>query len=435
MIEIICDKNENGTNESYRKEMIRKPKNIKQIGELDSDKKIYIEDYAFTYINSIAYSNQDEEHIGVLLGESQKTENEKYIFIKGVVKAKITDSLSKNGTYFDEKVWNKIYSDVEKFFPRLTIVGWFISVPKMTSERMFRIKKTHLDNFAGNMKTLFQINVSQREENFFLYENSELRKQAGYICFYERNYEMQEYMMQKREGKSSEEGYDDRVIKNIRKVIKEKEVIKEQKRNNRLIYGFSGILVVVILVIGINLMNNYEKMTEFDHSINNLMNQMSSTNNIEETSYAIPVNVLPGDVYPTTSQNTSISQNITNSIQNLTTNAQASLTDMQNNLNDIQTTQAAQIMQEMQTTLITQMGNEIAKEGNISLQETSNLQTEPTETVQVSEPYIYTVKKGDTIMSICNSHYGTTSKYTEVMAANDITDSTKLMIGQQIKLP
>ena len=63
-------------------------KNIKQIGDVSSDRKIYIEDYAFTYIRSIAYGTPQEEQSGVLLGECQKSGEEKCLFIKGVIKAR-----------------------------------------------------------------------------------------------------------------------------------------------------------------------------------------------------------------------------------------------------------------------------------------------------------------------------------------------------------
>ena len=47
----------------------------------------------------------------------------------------------------------------------------------------------------------------------------------------------------------------------------------------------------------------------------------------------------------------------------------------------------------------------------------------------------YIVKKGDTIMSICQNYYGTVKKYPEVAAANNLDDVNKLYIGQEIKLP
>ena len=66
-------------------------------------------------------------------------------------------------------------------------------------------------------------------------------------------------------------------------------------------YVMSTFLVVVIIVIGINLMNSYEKMKQFDKSINTLMNQMSGndTDQSDNQDDTVTVNKLSGDVYPT----------------------------------------------------------------------------------------------------------------------------------------
>ena len=250
MIEIICNKDDSDKSEENPKDnntCIRRPKNIKQIGDVSSDKKIYIEDYAFTYINSIAYNSPQEEQAGVLLGELAKEGNERCVFVKGVIKAELGD---------------------------LSVVGWFAVMPEVTDERMARLKKLHLDNFAGNMKTLYLVDTVEKEEHFYLYENGTLKRQKGYVCFYERNYEMQEYMLERSEKKSCEDASDDRVIRNIRNVIREKEELKEQRKSGSFMYGVSAFLVVVIIVIGINLMNNYEKMRRLNQSVDNLMNQL-----------------------------------------------------------------------------------------------------------------------------------------------------------------
>jgi len=55
MIEIVCNDGEKKSLNGQQN--IKRPKNIKQIGEVQSNKKIYIEDYVFTYINSIAYED------------------------------------------------------------------------------------------------------------------------------------------------------------------------------------------------------------------------------------------------------------------------------------------------------------------------------------------------------------------------------------------
>lgn len=410
MIEIICNKDDSDKSEENPKDnntCIRRPKNIKQIGDVSSDKKIYIEDYAFTYINSIAYNSPQEEQAGVLLGELAKEGNERCVFVKGVIKAALGDT-SDTGIYFNENIWNKIYSDTEKYFPDLSVVGWFAVMPEVMDERMARLKKLHLDNFAGNMKTLYLVDTVEKEEHFYLYENGTLKRQKGYVCFYERNYEMQEYMLERSEKKSCEDASDDRVIRNIRNVIREKEELKEQRKSGSFMYGVSAFLVVVIIVIGINLMNNYEKMRRLNQSVDNLMNQLEgnerggqdgddkdvhdaeASGDISVDGDAIKVNRLSGDVYP------------------LEENSTSDKTERE-----------------------TMSDNNAASETTQAVSETDA----SVSSVKTDSYSMYTVKQGDTLMGICKRYYGTTTKYQEVMQYNGLDDSDMLYIGQQIKLP
>lgn len=412
MIEIICNKDDSDKSEENPKDnntCIRRPKNIKQIGDVSSDKKIYIEDYAFTYINSIAYNSPQEEQAGVLLGELAKEGNERCVFVKGVIKAALGDT-SDTGIYFNENIWNKIYSDTEKYFPDLSVVGWFAVMPEVTDERMARLKKLHLDNFAGNMKTLYLVDTVEKEEHFYLYENGTLKRQKGYVCFYERNYEMQEYMLERSEKKSCEDASDDRVIRNIRNVIREKEELKEQRKSGSFMYGVSAFLVVVIIVIGINLMNNYEKMRRLNQSVDNLMNQLEgnerggqdeddngvrdaeASGDISVDGNAIKVNRLSGDVYP------------------LEENSTSDKTERETETDNKAASETTQAISESET------------DASVS-------------SVKTDSYSMYTVKQGDTLMGICKRYYGTTTKYQEVMQYNGLDDSNMLYIGQQIKLP
>lgn len=412
MIEIICNKDDSDKSEENPKDnntCIRRPKNIKQIGDVSSDKKIYIEDYAFTYINSIAYNSPQEEQAGVLLGELVKEGNERCVFVKGVIKAALGDT-SDTGIYFNENIWNKIYSDTEKYFPDLSVVGWFAVMPEVTDERMARLKKLHLDNFAGNMKTLYLVDTVEKEEHFYLYENGTLKRQKGYVCFYERNYEMQEYMLERSEKKSCEDASDDRVIRNIRNVIREKEELKEQRKSGSFMYGVSAFLVVVIIVIGINLMNNYEKMRRLNQSVDNLMNQLEgnerggqdgddngvhdseASGDISVDGNAIKVNRLSGDVYP------------------LEENSTSDKTERETESDNKAASETTQAISESET------------DASVS-------------SVKTDSYSMYTVKQGDTLMGICKRYYGTTTKYQEVMQYNGLDDSDMLYIGQQIKLP
>ena len=391
MIEIIC----NGEDDSNKGNMrgnadIRRPKNIKQIGDVSSNRKIYIEDYAFTYINSVAYQTPEDEQAGVLLGEVQKSDEEKCLFIKGVIRAKTPENETKQGIVFNEKIWEKIYAEIEKFFPDLEVVGWFAAMPGITQERFLYLKKLHMDNFSSGMKTMYLVNTCDKEENFYLYENGELKKQKGYVCFYERNYEMQEYMLERRERKPIESPEKDKVMKSIRSIIQEKEEMRQRRKNSVFLYGISCFMAVVVLVIGINLLNSYEKMKKFDTSLSNIALEISNISekekSIQTSDNSVSVNKISGDVYPTEAE--------TQSTESWTTQSQ---------------TEQSQTEKQAESA-------EMVKEADAA-------QT------------TYIVKKGDTIMSICKKYYGNTEKLNEIIAVNNIEDADKLYIGQEIKLP
>ena len=391
MIEIIC----NGEDDSNKGNMrgnadIRRPKNIKQIGDVSSNRKIYIEDYAFTYINSVAYQTPEDEQAGVLLGEVQKSDEEKCLFIKGVIRAKTPENETKQGIVFNEKIWEKIYAEIEKFFPDLEVVGWFAAMPGITQERFLYLKKLHMDNFSGGMKTMYLVNTCDKEENFYLYENGELKKQKGYVCFYERNYEMQEYMLERRERKPIESPEKDKVMKSIRSIIQEKEEMRQRRKNSVFLYGISSFMAVVVLVIGINLLNSYEKMKKFDTSLSNIALEISNISekekSIQTSDNSVSVNKISGDVYPTEAETESTESRTTQSqTEQSQTEKQAASAEMVKEADAAQTT--------------------------------------------------YIVKKGDTIMSICKKYYGNTEKLNEIIAVNNIEDADKLYIGQEIKLP
>lgn len=408
---------------------IRMPKNIKQVGDVTTDKQIYIEDYAFTYINSLAYNNPNEEQAGVLLGELQKDGNTRNVFIKGVVKAKLSDDVSERGIYFNEQVWNGIYTDMEQYFPNLTVVGWFASLPRITSERMSHLKKVHLDNFAGSMKTLCLVDTLGKEENFFLYEGGEMTRQKGYVCFYERNYEMQEYMLERKVGRNNEESGHDRAVQSIRTIIKEKEEAKEQRKTASFMYKVSGFMVVVVLVIGINLINNYEKMRSFDDSLNTIISKISSIGVSDDASNvggsSVVVDMLPGDVYPTKEAADETSGTVESSYDSEDT---VSVTQDSTSISTSGTTSDTTSGMTGSTTGGMTGGTDV--DSNSSTDIGANVSN-----VSGQAVYEYTVKSGDTLYGICKKYYGDLSNTAEVVKYNNLDNEDRLLVGQVIKLP
>ena len=98
------------------------PKNIRQIGQVVKEPKIYIEDYVMTFARKMAEKNKNGQGIAVLLGKREE-DNEKHpVFIKGAVE--ICGWEEQKGLLFDNEIWSNIYEGVKNYFPDMGIVGW-----------------------------------------------------------------------------------------------------------------------------------------------------------------------------------------------------------------------------------------------------------------------------------------------------------------------
>ena len=415
MIEIICNGKGDKTGNSENTSVKELPKNIKQIGDVSSGKKIYIEDYAFTYINSIAYQSEDTELAGVLLGEMSRVEGQVCIFIKGVIKAKNPDTDSRE-ICFNEAVWSQIYNESEKYFPDLSIVGWFAALPRINAESMARMKKIHLDNFSGKEKTMYLVDIEEKEESFYLYEGGVMKKQRGYVCFYERNYEMQEYMLDKNRNKFVEKPETEKVVSSMRAIMREKEEQKRQKRASLISYGACAFMASVVVITGVNLVKSYEKMKRIDNSINSIVKEVSNLSGKETETVAqddvVPVNV----VYETKSAG---SETMAAGNTASTTAANSSGTSATGGTASSQNTDATQEM----------------AAGNDGVQAAPSSGNDSTQAAESVEYKKYIVQKGDTILGISKKNYGTTEMASQIIELNELKDANKLYVGQEIKLP
>ena len=76
---------------------------------------------------------------------------------------------------------------------------------------------------------------AEREEAFFRYENNFLVKQSGYYIYYEKNPQMQAYMLEKNAGKEQrQEEVPDEAVKAFRKIIQKKKNNIEEKETEEL---------------------------------------------------------------------------------------------------------------------------------------------------------------------------------------------------------
>lgn len=196
MIEIICREDLQKEEEKVNESSICLPKNIRQVGSPRGRHKIYIEDYVYTYLHTMA--QKKESCAAVFLGKSQVIKDIRYTFICGAVECGAA-VFQWDNICLDDSFWEYIYKEEKHYFPETEIVGWFLGKNGQAMELSPVVESAHRKYFAGRDKILMLMDVLEDEEIFFVYEQGYLQKREGYYIYYEKNIAMQEYMVSKRE--------------------------------------------------------------------------------------------------------------------------------------------------------------------------------------------------------------------------------------------
>lgn len=273
MIEVIY-KDENREAKG-REGIFSVPKNIRQIGLIKGNCRIYMEDYVYTFLEKYAGAEEsggeEKSCLAVLTGETKWDSGDAYVFIKGALTAE-TEELSREHIEFTDQLWQKIHQEMERYFEGQEIVGWFFAERALTLEASEIFQRAHLKNFGGGDKVLLLMDPAEREEAFFRYENNFLVKQSGYYIYYEKNPQMQAYMLEKNAGKEQrQEEVPDEAVKAFRKIIQkkknnieEKETEELEERTSVFSYAATACLVFAVAVAGTKFYQHYQEIQVLD---------------------------------------------------------------------------------------------------------------------------------------------------------------------------
>ena len=420
MIEIVY-KEENPDVE----QSIKLPKNVKQIGGEPGKRRVYLEDYVVSCIKG--NSSTEENGYGVLLGEIKRSGQETYVFVNGAVEAKAPAD-SPEDYVFDDNVWTGIYEKIKHFFSDWEIVGWYVRTGgdiyghASVHEKMLKLEKVHLDNFAGSDRICFYYDSVEGEEAIYAYDAGMLRRYYGYYIYYEKNVEMREYLESmfsdtagNRIGaKEGSTGGDDIFGRNSGRMktrfgeIKVRQEGRAGEKSSGSSYGkfAPGKIMagVAVAAVAFSLLNNMGQVQKAKSSMQQLAGRFveeKQTGDARDS--AVDVREVAGNVYPTTEgQSEAAGQQSTEVAA------------------DVTATEAA----EVQPTT----GNEE------NMPDTQPVTEQATATIEADTNY-YIVAEGESLSTICKKIYGSQSKKKEVMELNNITDEDKIYVGQKIKLP
>ena len=406
------------------------PKNIRQIGLAGENYRIYIEDYVYTFLHRAAQAKcQQEEDSGILavfLGENRWQSGTGYTFIRGALLAD-DGEITEEHIEITQNMWQKIHEEQEKYFEGQEIVGWFLarqSLPMVVSEL---IGKVHRNQFGGE-KILMLMDTAEQEEAFFRYENNFLVRQSGYYIYYEKNTQMQNYMLEKNPEiqEESQETVQDDAVRAFRSLIQKKkkeEPEETEEKTSVFSYAATACIVLALAVVGVRFYRNYQV-----------------GQNIEGETRTASADIM---------QETEITQIPAASVQQVTPTSWAELTESPKITPTAEPTliptvtisaEEAQIYKEESDTRKAQRRIQQKKQNeeestgqDNSGQASSDQDSETTSAMQTRGSY--TIRPGDTLYQISIENYGTMDKVADICRANGISENEIIYPGQIIVLP
>lgn len=287
------------------------PKNVRQIGNVSDNPKIYVEDYVDTYLNQLREKAR-EQPVGVILtGELLKLEDENAVFVSGAVQMKEVKT-NGNDIEITDEIMKEAKEEAARFFPECRIVGWGIIEDGSPMSRNREIKRIQEKEFAEEWNLFLWKNAREQEEVFYAYKFGEIMQMGGHYIYYEKNPEMLHYM--ERENNRHVhivEQEDDRVVRNIRGIMEEKEKFRTKKKQKEVHmgYGIAAVTALIVVFAFVVLMQNQSALNQVKQQLNTIqtMNRSRPANQdktIVETQKA-KLTPCPSTV-PPTQENTSV---------------------------------------------------------------------------------------------------------------------------------
>ena len=267
------------------------PARTKQMGSIENHVKIFVEDYVYTYLYQYGRSGGGKEKLAALIGKHYEIEGQDVLVISGAIQGKGT--VQQNGVEcFSDETWEYIGGQMQTYFKGMSVVGWVHCQPSFGAFLMARDEAFHKEYFKEKWQVLFVVDTMDKLDTFYIYneEGKGLRQARGYFVYYDKNREMQEYMLENsmiRPREEAEEGgrqaevfaaeqaegrqrqrrkptAEERMdaAKEIRKVLqkREKEVKQAKKEHDRVLAAVSGVLCVVCICMGLAMMQSLDRL-------------------------------------------------------------------------------------------------------------------------------------------------------------------------------
>lgn len=445
---------------------IRGPKNKKQIGRIGKGDKIYIEDYAVTYLNQIARSPETKSGYAGLFGHCRVVDGKKEFYIYSAIYQECEKT--KDGGLPREAV-QKIMRKRGENFAEHFFLGWALVYRENAGAMWENCYRSRMETLMGKPELLMTLKCDSCEEHFYLYPTEMPKETEGYFIFYEQNDAMQNFLIgwhgELHKDKCDDEM--DNVAENCRNYYKEKRSRQMRTRLAGVAFTTAALLLIFSAGVGIQNLNQYDKIKETGQAIEEMQevkepadaSEMMGANEMEDTSELVPIKLeeMSDTAYEVTSEDVQVA------IEETEKTTEDVLAEIEEELStgSIEMLPEIQEKEETEVAMTEEPVTTVEKEELQSIEEmivpeevvyieetekteieTEKVETgtseedEELETVRFPEEYVtYEVAKGDTLYGICVRFYGNLHRAKEICELNNIEDMNNILYGQKILLP
>ena len=416
------------------------PKNIRQIGTNTGNTRVYLEDYVYTYLHTQEVQEDWTNRGFMLLGRVEKGKDFTRYFISGLIR--LEDEFFKEHVLeFSDETWAFIYKEMKTYYDNLEIVGWGQDVSNAPSGLTVEVEQNHKKNFNIQKNVLFLLDQIEKEEVFYVFEKNVLQRKEGYYVYYEKNPQMQEYMIDKNKSKElniSPEEIQEPLVHSYRETLLEKKAQLSERKWNGVLYTTSLLLVLSVCVLGVSTVNNVEKMQDLESAVNQISGREGQAGVKSQDVPVMSANVQDEDQTDFNEAGSSSSSED----QTLSDDSQKEKSISSDDEGQAEDKQAKDKQTKDKQTK--EEKNTSEKETKTDESDSSDSKkdaddTEPTSALTEAQTSLlqgyYIVKKGESLVGISKKIYGTAAKARKICELNGIEDMDMIYAGQKLELP
>lgn len=425
------------------------PRNIRACGQGGGPLPVYLEDYVETYIRRMAETGFPNCSAMILVGQVMETETGRCLFVRGGINAnKICES---DRPAFGEEIWTQVYEKIRRYFPESEVVGWCIAGPgfRMLQEDVFL--REHIDNFGDSEKVFIAYESLEKELTIRICRYGSFCILPGYYVYYEKNDEMQNYML---DGASYLHPQADKSVKEEKKIedteMLEKNEGKQVSFIRKDIFQLGAIACIIILIISV--MVGTDALSLIKESVyangtdvpgTTVAEEKTEKQNAEPTqdpdAFAFGnFDFLDDEPEETVTVDGDEKQEI----------AEVDKREEIQTASDVKKEETEadkeQVIESAGQDQMEQEGVKIEEEQHVAIQEPEEtagaddpdrIEEETVTVLAPSEYSSYTVKPGDTLAQMCKEFYGTVELLDYICELNQLESIDRIYVGQELIFP